>query len=135
MKTTLDLVSVVYDQLKSSSLKSAISGNVYKFKRPVNSDSEDVVINSLPITNEQLQTAVVNVNVFVPNVPVMSGGSESGFPDLVRLQALAAIAISELKDRISGDYTWDVQQMTVIEDEESGQYFANIRLQFFVSNI
>jgi hypothetical protein len=135
MKTTLDLVDVVYNELKSGPLKSAISGGVYKYTRPLNSSLEDVVINSLPVTNQQLQQAIVNVNVFVPNADISLGGAQQKMADHVRLKALAALAVDELKDGISGDYTWDVQQQTVIQDDESDSYYINIRLQFYVSNI
>jgi hypothetical protein len=135
MKTTLDLVDVVYNELKSGPLKTAINGGVYKYTRPLNSSLEDVVINSLPITNEQLQQAIVNVNVFVPNQDLSIGGTQNNTADHVRLKTLAALAVEELKDNISGDYTWDVQQQTVIQDDESDSYYINIRLQFYVSNI
>jgi hypothetical protein len=135
MKTTLDLVDVVYNELKSGPLKSAINGGVYKYTRPLNSSLEDVVINSLPVTNQQLQQAIVNVNVFVPNADISLGGSQQKMADHVRLKALGALAVDELKDGISGDYTWDVQQQTVIQDDESDSYYINIRLQFYVSNI
>jgi hypothetical protein len=136
MKTTLDLVDVVYGVLKVSSLKGSISGKVYEYQRPVNSNVEDVVINSLPITNQQLQQAIVNVNVFVPNLAVEETGDISRqVPDVTRLKTLAGLAVQELTDGISGDYTWDVQQQTLIQEEESGQHFINIRIQFFVSNI
>lgn len=135
MKTTLDLVDVVYNELKSGPTKSAINGGVYKYTRPVNSSLEDVVINSLPVTGEQLQQAIVNVNVFVPNQDVSIDEVQQKTANHVRLKALAALAVTELTDGISGDYTWGVQQQTVIEDDESDSYYVNIRLQFYVSNI
>lgn len=135
MKTTLDLVDIVYSVLINSSLKSAISGKIYKFKRPVNSNVEDVVINSLPVTNQQLQTAIVNVNVFVPELALSVNSEPDDQPDFVRLKQLAALAVAALMDGVAGDYTWDVQQQTVIEDEESSQYYVNVRIEFFVSNI
>lgn len=135
MKTTLDLVDVTWDRLNSSSLKTAITGKIYKYRRPVNSNVEDVVINSLPVTNEQLQRAVVNVNVFVPDVTISVNGNQDKVPNHVRLKQLAQTATSELNDRLIGDYSWEVQQQTVLEDEESQQHFVNIRLQFYISNI
>ncbi len=136
MKTTLDLVDLVYEVLKTSSLKSSITGKVYEYQRPVNSNVEDVVINSLPITNDQLQEAIVNVNVFVPNLEVEETGDISRqVPNITRLKTLAGLAVQNLTDGISGDYTWDVQQQTLMEDDESKQHFINIRIQFFVSNI
>ena len=135
MKTTLDLVDVVWQLLNSSSLKGEITGGVYKLKRPLNSAKEDVVVNSLPVSNEQLQTAIVNVNVFVIDLEVGIEGEKNTMPDIARLKQLAAMTVDILQDGIDGDYTWDVQQQTVIEDEGNDQHFVNIRLEFFISNI
>ena len=135
MKTTLDLVDVVWQLLNSSSLKGEITGGVYKLKRPLNSAKEDVVVNSLPVSNEQLQTAIVNVNVFVIDLEVGIEGEKNTMLDIARLKQLAAMTVDILQDGIDGDYTWDVQQQTVIEDEGNDQHFVNIRLEFFISNI
>lgn len=140
MKTTLDLVDITWKHINASPLKEAISGGVYKFKRPTNSEAEDVVINSLPITNGQLQQAVVNVNVFVPNkVQSIGGYQDDEQPDTKRLKLLAELATSDLVDvwepEDSYGVNYDVQQQTVIQDDDSKQYYINIRLQFYSVNI
>jgi hypothetical protein len=135
MKTTLDTDDVLYDLLKNSSLKSAITGKVYKRQRPVNSNLEDVVINSLPITNEQLQQCVSNVNVFVPNEKITVGETVDSVANEARLKQLVALAVTVLTDGINGQFTWDIQQQTLIKDDESESHYINIRIQFFVSNI
>lgn len=135
MKTTLDLVDVLYNLLKTGALRDAISGKVYKMNRPINSDLEDVVINSLPITSDQLQEAVANVNIFVPDALISVNGQQTKVPNHTRLKQLARIAVDMLEEGISGDYYWEVQQQTVIQDDESEQHFVNIRTEFFISNI
>lgn len=135
MKTTFDTDDVLFDVLKTSSLKNEISGKVYKRQRPVNSNLEDVVINSLPITNEQLQQCISNVNIFAPDIEIAVDGVVDKVADLVRLKELADLAVSDLTDSISGDFTWDIQQQTLIKDDESSSHYVNIRIQFFVSNI
>jgi hypothetical protein len=135
MKTTIDTDNVLYELLKNSSLKSAITGKVYKRQRPVNSVLEDVVINSLPISNEQLQQCVSNVNVFVPDIQIVTDGVFDKVADEVRLSELSILAVQILTDGISGDFTWDIQQQTLIKDDESDSHYINIRINFFVSNI
>jgi len=134
MKTTLDIVDTINTRLQAVSSLSTLTGEIYKYQRPVDSDLEDIVINSLPITNEQLQQAVANVNVYVPDVVVTVSGKENRVPNLTRLKALAVIVLAELMDRISGNFTWDVQQQLLIQDSESNSHYVNIRLQFFVLN-
>lgn len=135
MKTTLDTVDLIWNHLNSSSLNQVLTGNIYKKKRPQNSTQEDIVINSLPVSNEQLQQAIVNVNIFVPDVEHSINGSQEKMANWARLKGLAFLAVEDLKDGRSGDYTWDIQQQQDIEDEESGQHFINIRVQFYIANI
>jgi len=135
MKTTLDLEDVVYDQLKSGTLITIITGVLRKGDRPVSSEKEDVTVNSLPVTSQQLQSAIVNVNVFVPDLEIVEEGKVSFEKDHARLLVLTNQAITELKDKIKGEYTWDIQQQNVFKDNESQSHYVNIRLQFYVSNI
>jgi len=135
MKTGFDTDNVLYDVLKISSLKSAIAGNVYKRLRPVNSVLEDVVINSLPITNQQLQTCISNVNIFVPDKQITVNGVVTKVPNEERLEELTVMAVQILADGIKGDFTWDIQQQAFIQDDESDSHYSNIRIEFFVSNI
>lgn len=136
MKTTLDLVDIIWDRLNSSPLKASITGKLYKHRRPVNSQSEDVVINSLPVNNEQLQQAVANVNVHVPNLELqVNGAVDRSQPDHTRLKSLAALAIESLQEVWEDDYTYDVQQQLLIEDPEAGDHYVNIRLEFYNINL
>jgi hypothetical protein len=136
MIDTLELVDIVYQRLKGSSLDSAISGDVYKHKRPINSVLEDVVINSLPANNFQVQSAVVNVNVFVPNLKLrINNIQDNTQPDHVRLKALCALALDRLTDYWQDDFNLDIQQQMLLEDEASAAHYINIRLDFFNINL
>jgi hypothetical protein len=134
MKTTFDMVDIVWQRLNGSQLKTEISGGVYK-KRPTGSQVEDVVINCLPVNNEDLQQAVLNVNIHVPNITIQANGvQDSSQPNTERLQELAALAIETLSDVWVGDCNYDVQQQGMIEDPEAGDHYVNIRLEFFNIN-
>lgn len=136
MKTTFDIVDVLYSVLKAGSLKSAITGNVYRNgKRPVNSEKEDVTINPLPVTNEQLQQCIVNINVFVPDTKLTINKVVIRDKNEDRMMELAALAVADLTDGRSGDYTWDIEQQHEFEDEDSDSHFINFRIKFFISNI
>lgn len=130
MKTASDVIDILWSLLNASPLKTAINGGVYKMERPLNSNVEDVVINTLPVNFLQLQTGLANVNVFVPNL--LSGGESK--PNTKRLKELSLLAVNALKDVWSDDYHLEVQQQTLIKDEESNQYFINIRVDFFNIN-
>jgi hypothetical protein len=136
MKTTLDIVEIVWQHLNSvSSITSAISGKVHKHKRPANSTNEDVVINSLPFNNSQIQTGVVNVNVFCPDLQVTSNGITTNMPNHTRLTTLASLIIPYLTAQWTTEYNFDIQQQNLFEDTESKQHYINIRVEFFNINI
>lgn len=135
MKTTLDIEDILWSFLKNSSLKTAISGGIYKRKRPSASEKEDVVINCLPVNNLQLQSAVANVNIHVPNKVQNISGIQDPMPDHARLKALGNEAVSLLVDQWDSDYNFDVQQQNVFEDEDGKSHYVNIRLDFYSINI
>lgn len=134
MKTTFDFVDILYEFLKTSSLKDSITGKVYKYERPVDSVKEDIVINSLPVTTGQLQTAILNLNIFVPDIIVSVSGVQTGYANNARMKVLTGIAFEEL-DEWTEDYNFNVQQQTLIKDNESSSHFINIRLEFYSINI
>lgn len=136
MMTTLEAVNIVWRILNDSALKNALSGSIYKLKRPLNSAKEDVVVNSLPINSEQLQYGVINVNLHVPNLVITANGAQDYTqPDFVRLKELSATAIPLLTDVWDDGWHFDVQQHTVIEEAEVNEHFVNIRLEFYAVNI
>mgnify|MGYP000160776335 CR=1 FL=1 len=136
MKSTLDLVDIVWQKLQAGALKAAISGDIHKHRRPANSQLEDVVINSLPISSQQMQEAIVNVNIHVPNISIaVNGAVDNTQPDHERLKTLVPLAVADLSDTWGDDYNFDVQQQVLIEDREAKDFYINIRLEFFNVNI
>lgn len=135
MKTTLDIVDTLFTVLDGSSLKTAITGTICKHKRDFGSESEDIVINSLPVNNNQLQNAIANVNIHVPDLMVNNNGAESTQPNHTRLKTLAAMAVDILIDNWTADLNFDVQQQNIFEDREAGDHYINIRIEFFIENL
>ncbi|KAA2241671.1 hypothetical protein F0L74_17490 [Chitinophaga agrisoli] len=122
MITTLDAEDIVWNWLDNSPLKNAVTGGIYKNSRPLNSDKEDVVINSQPISAQQLQEGLVDVNIYVP-------------ADHARMQILAAIATSLLTEVWIDDVCFSVQQQAVLEIPETHEPYISIRLLFYAVNL
>lgn len=136
MKSTLDIVDVLWAKLDGSSLKASITGKIYKHSRPAGSQLEDIIINCLPVNNQALQKTVANVNIHVANKKINSNGvQDDTIADHVRLKALAAAAIVILKDNWTADLNYDVQQQTIIPDVQAGDYYINIRIEFNIENL
>ncbi len=136
MKTTIDLVNDVFTLLNVPVLTGAISGKVYKHRRPTNSKKEDIVVNCLPVTGDQLQTAVVNINIHVANLKLqLNGTTDLSQPDHVRLNAIAGLVTPLIEDASINDLVTSVQQQTVIEEAEIDEHYINIRVNIFNINV
>lgn len=133
MKSTIDFEDLIWLHLKGGNLSKEITGKLWKQERPVNSYQEDVVINSLPVNNFQLQTSVINVNIHVPNLSIKNNDVQEKIPNTVRLNQLFELAKIELTDVMIGDTYFDIQQQILFTEEESS--YINIRLEIFNINI
>lgn len=130
VKTGFDLVDTLCDFLEAQSFD--ITGKVYPFSRPVNSDKEDLVVNSLTLDNEQLQTGFTNINGYVPGKRITVNDITESMPDVPRMQALAASVASTIKKPVYlGEYEFWMQQPPVlIGEQQTGAFFFNIRVQW-----
>ena len=94
MKSDIDIKDEIYNLLKGSELAQAVTGEVYKTRRPKNSTKEDIIIAVVANEGIQKQEAVVNVNVYVED-NVIDGQPEE---DTIRCRELADIAKSVLQE-------------------------------------
>ncbi len=133
MITTLDIIQIIYDKLIASELvgtTNGISGEVYKLVRCMDTSKEDVVINCLPVTNDVLQLATVNVNIYVPDLYATAGGIQQYLPDTSRMDALAALAVAALIDVNTPGYFYDIASQVVYPEGAIHQHFINLRIEF-----
>ena len=135
MTTTFEVVDTIYSFLDTSPVKTEISGSLCKHRRDGNSRKEDIVINCLPINNEQLQKAIANINAYVPDLKVTVNGMQDLQPNHPRLKAIAGLILEAVTDKWGADYNLDVQQQVLIQDPESGSHYINIRVEFFIENL
>lgn len=63
-----DIKEVFFNLISASEISGLITGKVYKDRRVINSNVEDVVISVLTTGVGQIQPFVLNVNVYVPDV-------------------------------------------------------------------
>lgn len=94
MKSDIDIKDEIYNLLKGTELAQAITGEVYKTRRPKNSTKEDIIIAVVANEGSQRQEAVVNVNVYVED-NIIDGQPEE---DTIRCRELADIAKSVLQE-------------------------------------
>lgn len=138
MINTLEIVDELFLGLFVADVLGAITGNVYKMQRPLDSKLVDIVINCLPTNNLQVQTAVANVNIHVPNLSLGSAaGVDNTQANIPKLRALTNLVISKLNDKYpSGKAFWyDVQQQNVFAEPNINEHYSNVRVNFYSINI
>ena len=134
MKTPVKLTQDVFSMIDVPAVKNSISGSVYPGKRPDGSRKEDVVVNCLPVTGDQLQKGVVNVNIHVPNLQItISGQADNSQPDLKRIQEIFEVIEPIIDDAIKNDTDISIQQAILIE--EGNEHYLNIRLLTHTVNL
>ena len=135
MISTFDIIDVLYGIVNVSSLRTAINGNMYKNNdRPDKSGNEDIVINCLPTSGHQMQTATVNVNIYVPDTLIKISGVNQYKSNFTRLKTLSTLAISLLIEIAMPGYHIRIVNQGVINEDIIHQHFINIRLEFKTLN-
>lgn len=131
MKTSFDIDKIVYKLLSGSSeLKSAITGGVYYSNdRPDGSVKEDVVINTITMTQDYLpQLATSNVNIYVADVTRRIDGVEQSKPNHERLAKLTKIVLDVLRSAQIEGLKLIPESQSVLNDTTVKQHFCNIRI-------
>ncbi|AFR35966.1 hypothetical protein [Riemerella anatipestifer] len=126
-RTVLDGKQWILDLLLRAKVNEFINGQIYKYNRPVNSNKEDIVINSLTMTNQMLQNGVFNINCYVPKKSVTVGGITQLHKDNKRLKEIADKVYAILNDVWENDYNLDVE--THQDFEEQNENYYNFRVQ------
>lgn len=99
MINTLEAFEEIITLLIQGGVKTAISG-VVDVIRPINSEKEDVIVGTLPLTFDQLQDCTVNINIHVPNLKIKKNGIDTNdTPDRPRLKALLNIVYPSLNEK------------------------------------
>ncbi len=128
IKTGDEIESDIYKLLCASSLKTAITGEIYpEDQRPNNSEEEDAVVLFLAGRGEQVQEGVVIINIYVKDI-IGSGRKVKNGP---RCNALGQV----LRDVILGlpteEYDFSNEQtIKTYPADVPDQHYVSARLHF-----
>lgn len=132
MKTTFDTDAILFDLLSKSPVKNAISGGIYiGDDRPDNSTDEDIVVNSITLTQDYLpQIGTSNVNIYVADSNKKIKGKQQLKANRTRLKSLSEKAMEVLRGaRITGLKLIPTSQVTLAEPDVK-QHYVNIRIEW-----
>ena len=131
-KTSKQVQGDVYRLLRDSTLYSMISGEVYRGgQRPRDSRNEDAVVIFTAGLPTEIETGVVTVNIFVPDIdPFDNGVLVEDSQRTEELEILAQNWVDSLTAEVS-NYKFELQQTIMTDaDEETHQHFVVIRLYY-----
>lgn len=134
MKQTFDTDSILYQILNGSqAIISAISGGVYIDERPDGSESEDIVVNTIDLTQEYApQLGTSNVNIHVSDIDVQINGIQQKKKNRERLKSITTIVLDALKSNKIEGLTLIVTNQTTIKEPSINQHYVNIRVDWVI---
>lgn len=131
-KTSKQIQGDIYNLLKGSALCSMISGDVYRSGyRPRDSRLEDAVVIFTTGLPDQIQTGVVTVNIYVPDIDPYQNGVL--VEDGERTETIERLA-QKWVDGLTTDrscYKFRLQQTIYTEEEpDIHQHFIVVKLKY-----
>ena len=130
MITTIDINDILYPIINIASVKATIDGGVYRNKKPLNSELQDIVI--LPLSNysgdEIINEAVFMVNCFCKNFT-------NGTPDITSLRAIsnAVIAVIEAYAASNKYYVFKISNQILLQDiDQISMSYVNLRVNCYI---
>lgn len=131
-KTSKQIQGDIYRLLKDSTLYTMISGEVYRSgMRPRDSRKEDAVVIFTAGLAGQIQTGVVTVNIFVPDIdPYENGVMTEDGQRTEQVEALAQAWADSLTAEVSC-YQFQLQQtITTDYEPDISQHFVVVKLAY-----
>lgn len=130
-KTSGAIEQDIFDLLRNSSLKNLISGNIYKSgMRPMDAQTEDIVVKFLTGRDYQIQDGMVNINAYVADID-NSSGKGTLVKNTRRCNEIADALNSFVKDNfIINEYKLELDEIIRTLETENEQHFVNCRVRF-----
>ena len=131
MKTSFDTDDTLYTILRLNvELKNMVTGGIYKTERPDSSEMEDIVVNTITVTQELPQQGASNVNIYVPDLTIKVAGKPQRKADTERLRMITNKVITVLADAsVEGLMFW-VTNQSVMKEPEVFQHFSNLKIEW-----
>lgn len=131
-KTGKQIQGDIYGFLRESDLAKKVSGEVYRNGyRPRDSREEDIIVTFTAGIPDEIQTGVVTVNIYVPDIDPYDNGT--WLEDGARTEEMETMA-QEWVESLTADkscYKFRLlQTISTEEDEEIHQHFIVVKLGF-----
>jgi hypothetical protein len=129
-KTEKQIERDFFEFVSRSELAKAVTGKVYrKGMRPDDSCKEDIVVKFLSGLDEQVQSGIVVINVYVPNRVIRKTGKK--VEDIERVGELEELILSFVENNDNNEYDLSRDGTPKsLEAEGIEQHFIYARIKF-----
>ncbi len=129
MKTEAEILDDISRYI-ASTMKEQITGDVYTDKRPTNSAKEDIFVHVLATLPAQIQTALINVRIYVPNLQRQTDSVR----DKKRVRELSRLAMHVLSSHIQDGWYIVMEEQSVEESVDNRQHVIINRIYYRYCN-
>lgn len=136
MKTSFDVLDIIYPALNTGTVQATLDGRIYRRKRPINSKTRDIELVSLSLQNPDtliVNTGTIVVNCWAPNLRVGTD-SMANVPDETNLKSMSSAVIAALEAysmSTSCYFHLDVDSETLIQDFDDPQMsYVSLRVSY-----
>ena len=125
MKSTFEILDVLYLILNESKIPGLISGIIYKGSVDSKSQKEDIEINVLTNPNGYLQAGIANINFYCLD-------STINLPNTKRMKEIIMELIKLLDNKSRDNFFFQVENQTgpFKDQDRDKMHYANIRLTY-----
>ena len=129
MKTEAEILDDISRYI-ASTMKEQITGDVYTDKRPTNSAKEDIFVHVLATLPAQIQTALINVRIYVPNLQRQTDSVRNK----KRIRELSKLAMDILSSDIQDGWYIVMEEQSVEESIDNRQHVIINRIYYRYCN-
>lgn len=125
MKSSIDILSNLYQLLNVTAVTDVISGDIYIGDIPDGNQLENISIQTLTNSNQYLQSGFINLNIYLKEI-------ESGRANLAKFKQLINIIIPLVKDTQTDEVYFQIDDDKGIfkDQDRDSMYFYNLKLTF-----
>ena len=125
------LYRIITEGVKAGKIKT--SGVVCpQDERPDNSETEDIVINTITVTHDKPQSGTSNVNIYVSDKKVKIRGREQRKANRERLREIGDAVVAYLEAQNIADLEFWIESDTVVKEQQVYQHYRNLRTEWHV---
>ncbi|WP_313374331.1 hypothetical protein [Chishuiella sp.] len=124
MYDIFDATEMLFKALNVPEVTNAISGELCNGGRPLNSQKEDIVVNTITITTiYKPQLATSNINIHVKDIEV-------GKPNIKRLKDISRIVRKAFESNQFIGKSVYISDLGMLQESERKEHYVNLRIQW-----